>query len=61
MKCPYCGSLKTYVTHGNDVTNGYKRYRKCSFCGKSFSAMERVVIVKRGKGKYSKDGMQIMW
>lgn len=49
MKCPYCGSLETYVSSGMNVKDGYRRYRKCSDCNRNFISTEVYIPVKRGK------------
>jgi transcriptional regulator NrdR family protein len=44
MKCPFCNSSKVKVVATsppwNNNHNSYKRYRKCTSCGASFTTIE---------------------
>lgn len=40
MKCTYCESTKTKVTHTDDLQYTKRRWRKCTKCGKRFRTIE---------------------
>ena len=49
MKCPFCGSLKTYVSGTTHVGCTVRRYRKCSDCNRTFTTTESLEAPKKGR------------
>lgn len=43
MKCPYCRSTNTRVSHILHRETENKRYRKCQVCNASFVTVERLM------------------
>lgn len=43
MKCPYCRSTNTRVSHILHRETENKRYRKCQICNASFVTVERLM------------------
>jgi len=44
MKCPYCGSLKSFVVdkRDNNIEGTTRRRRECSKCSKRYTTYERI-------------------